>query len=344
MEKVLYVDDDLSNLKSFKAQFRREFNIDVAESASEAMKLVSENEYVIVLSDQRMPVKTGVDFFKDLKEKSPKAMRVLVTAYADIAAVIDAVNLGEVFRYLSKPWGENEMRATLKDAVDIYKLNEESELDTNYFLYKASHDIRGPLASVMGLVNLAIDDIDKQEEVGNYLTLMQDSLQRLDSTIGEILDVNAIGLREVLDKEIDFEVILANIFRGLAFLPGFNEVEFSTHIECDAPVFCDENILKSIIYNLVSNAVKFKSRNPLVQISIVSRGGKTDITVKDNGVGFLISETNVIFKPFKRLGNEKPGSGLGLYILKIGAEKIGASINCTSEVNVGTEFVVTLKE
>jgi signal transduction histidine kinase len=343
MEKILYVDDDVNNLKSFKAQFRREFDVDIAPSAAEAMTLLEQNEYLIVLSDQRMPVKTGVDFFKEIKDIYPKPMRMLVTAYADIAAVIDAVNLGAVFRYLSKPWNGEEMKKALLEAIEVYKLNAESEVDTNYFLYKASHDIRGPLASVMGLVNLAIDDIDKKEEVLNYLEFMQDSLLKLDDTVGEILDVNAIGLRETSKEEIDFEVLLSDIFSGLAYLPDFKTVEFKQSINIQAPIQSDRNILKSILYNLISNAVKFHSANPVVEIDVLSTDEEVVIKVKDNGVGFSAEETNVIFKPFKRLGSEKPGSGLGLYILKIGAEKIGAKISCQRDIGVGAEFVVRFK-
>ncbi len=340
MNKILYVDDDVNNLKSFRAQFRREFDIDVAESASEAMALLERNEYIVILSDQRMPVKTGVEFFKELKERYPKPMRVLVSAYADIAAVIAAVNLGEVFRYLSKPWDPKEMEETLNGAIEVYKLHKESEVDTNYFLYKASHDIRGPLASVMGLVNLAVDDVNKEKEVLSYLVLMKNSLVKLDDTISEILDVNAIGLKEVSTEEIDIDLLLSDIIDGLAYLTDFEDIEFKIAIDCQVPVISDNSIVKSIIYNLISNAIKFKSLKPEVVISVISNELETVIKIGDNGVGFSSEETNVIFKPFKRLGSEKPGSGLGLYIVKIGAEKIGANIHCQSKLGVGTEFTV----
>ena len=91
---VLYIDDEVDNLNSFKATFRRNFEIYTAESAIEGKKILEENNIEIVLSDQRMPEMTGVEFFASLIEEHNDCMRILVTGYSDIKAVVDAINLG----------------------------------------------------------------------------------------------------------------------------------------------------------------------------------------------------------------------------------------------------------
>lgn len=124
---ILYVDDEVNNLTAFKANFRRDFKIYTAESAEEAKKIVEEKNLHVIISDQRMPGKTGVEFFEDILVEYPEPIRILLTGYADIEAVIDAINRGEVYRYITKPWDENDLRVTIKNAFEIFTLREENK-------------------------------------------------------------------------------------------------------------------------------------------------------------------------------------------------------------------------
>lgn len=119
---VLYVDDELNNLLSFKAAFRRQFNILTAASATEAKRVLSGNPVEVIVSDQRMPQMTGIEFFASILEEYPDPIRILLTGYADIQAVIDAINLGQVFRYCTKPWTEEEIVRHLREAHQLYLL------------------------------------------------------------------------------------------------------------------------------------------------------------------------------------------------------------------------------
>lgn len=119
---VLYVDDELNNLLSFKAAFRRQFNILTADSAAEARRILKSTPVQIIVSDQRMPQMTGIEFFSSILEDFPDPVRILLTGYADIQAVIDAINLGQVFRYCTKPWNEEEIIRHLDEAFQLYEL------------------------------------------------------------------------------------------------------------------------------------------------------------------------------------------------------------------------------
>jgi response regulator RpfG family c-di-GMP phosphodiesterase len=119
---VLYVDDETNNLLSFKAAFRRQFNIFTADSATAARKILAENPIQVIVSDQRMPQTTGIEFFASILEQYPDPIRILLTGYADIQAVIDAINLGQVFRYVTKPWNEDEIAHHLQEAYQLYLL------------------------------------------------------------------------------------------------------------------------------------------------------------------------------------------------------------------------------
>jgi response regulator RpfG family c-di-GMP phosphodiesterase len=117
---VLYVDDEENNLFSFKATFRMKYEVLTAISAKDALTILSTKQVHVIISDQRMPEMTGVEFFEIILEKFPDPMRILLTGYADMSAVVDAVNKGKIFHYLDKPWNEEELDQTINRAYEKY--------------------------------------------------------------------------------------------------------------------------------------------------------------------------------------------------------------------------------
>lgn len=124
---ILYVDDEANNLVAFKANFRRDYNIFTTESVDEAFTFLRENKIQIVITDQRMPGKTGVEFLQDVIKEFPNPIRILLTGYSDIEVVIDSINKGQVFRYITKPFNELELKMTIDNAMEVYNLREENK-------------------------------------------------------------------------------------------------------------------------------------------------------------------------------------------------------------------------
>lgn len=120
---ILYVDDEVHNLNSFKAVFRRTFKVFTAESASAARKLLDENEIHLIITDQRMPATTGTEFLESIMKDHPNPVRILLTGYADINAVVDAINKGKVFKYIQKPWDEEQLKQTITEGLELYLFN-----------------------------------------------------------------------------------------------------------------------------------------------------------------------------------------------------------------------------
>ncbi|MES2478181.1 MAG: response regulator [Bacteroidota bacterium] len=118
---ILYVDDEENNLISFKATFRIKYKVHTAISGDEAMKILEKNNIEIIITDQRMPNMTGVEFLEKVLIKYPDTMRILLTGYTDMAAVVDAINKGKIFHYLTKPWDENELEMTINRAHEAFK-------------------------------------------------------------------------------------------------------------------------------------------------------------------------------------------------------------------------------
>ncbi len=119
---LLIIDDEIEITKSLFRQFRKEYNVFTASSAQDAMSVMENNNIQLVISDQRMPVMTGLDFFITIKEKYPDAIKIMLSGYSDIEAVIGAINEGQIYRYITKPWNPEELSKLLKDATQKYEL------------------------------------------------------------------------------------------------------------------------------------------------------------------------------------------------------------------------------
>jgi len=124
---ILYVDDEVHNLNAFKASFRRDFNVFTAESAKDAIAILSQQEINIIITDQRMPVMTGIEFLESIIPNYPDPMRILLTGYADINAVIDAINKGQVYLYITKPWLDEELKINIERAFEVYSLRRKNK-------------------------------------------------------------------------------------------------------------------------------------------------------------------------------------------------------------------------
>lgn len=125
---ILYVDDEENNLLSFKANFRFKYNVNICVSADDAMILLEKKPIEIIITDQRMPNITGIEFLEKVLLIYPDPIRILLTGYADMNAVIDAVNKGKIYHYLSKPWNEEELDTTIARAYEVYQKNLEAKI------------------------------------------------------------------------------------------------------------------------------------------------------------------------------------------------------------------------
>ena len=116
---VLFVDDEERILKSLKILFKSKYNVLTTTDGQEAIAMTKDNDIHVVVSDQRMPIMQGVDVLRAIKEVSPNTMRILLTGYSDLAAIVGSVNDGEIFRYINKPWDRDDLKLTIDKAAEI---------------------------------------------------------------------------------------------------------------------------------------------------------------------------------------------------------------------------------
>jgi two-component system sensor histidine kinase/response regulator len=350
--KILYVDDEENNLISFKASFRHEYTITTAISAAKAEELLENEDFHLIIADQRMPLVTGVQFFERIKEKYPDPLRILMTGYADINAAIDAINKAGVFQFLYKPWEPTLVENVVTQAYEIYRTRVElkqrnQELEKAYeeldkFVYSASHDLRAPLMSVLGITNLALMETDVSSQ-NEYLELIRQSVKKLDIFIISIIDYykNARGQAEI--SVVNFEELINDVKSSILFLPEYGNIEIETRINQELEYKSDLIKLRIIFNNLITNAVKFQDRSkPKSTLLITVDVNKTGLRVAfaDNGVGIREADLERIFKMFYRAEVENSGSGIGLYIVNEAVKKLGGEISVSSEFGKESIFEV----
>ena len=137
---VLYIDDEINNLNSFKASFRRDFEIYTAQSAREGRKILDTYEIGVIITDQRMPGMTGIEFLESILSVYPDTIRILLTGFSDMNAVMDAINRGQVYKYLVKPWQNDELKLYIQNALEIYHLRKENK-ELAHKLYLANKEL-----------------------------------------------------------------------------------------------------------------------------------------------------------------------------------------------------------
>ncbi|HUY91089.1 MAG TPA: response regulator [Pirellulales bacterium] len=147
---ILYVDDEADNLIVFQATFAEQFEVLVASSAQEALSILEQTPVAVVVSDQRMPQTTGVELFGILRQKHPHTQRILLTGYAEPKAMIDAINIGQVFYYASKPWDCPYLEQVLLKAVEIHDISV-SVAERSRLLAKENNELRAALAEACEL-------------------------------------------------------------------------------------------------------------------------------------------------------------------------------------------------
>lgn len=218
-----------------------------------------------------------------------------------------------------------------------------SELDR--FVYSVSHDLRAPLSSMLGVVELIETEVTS-EEMAVDINHLKSSIHRLDGFIKDILDYSRNTRTEVEPAEVNFSEKVNEVKQNLKYMSGNTygvDVEVSLQESCT--FYSDNMRLGIILNNIISNAIRYsdpKKNRQLVLVKAIINENKALITIEDNGIG--ISEENVpkMFEMFYRVSNKSEGSGLGLYIVKESVEKLQGKISVESNLGTGTKFTIEL--
>ena len=223
---------------------------------------------------------------------------------------------------------------------ELKKIN--AELDR--FVYSASHDLRAPLTSLLGLVNVTMLE-NNNPKLSNYLELMKGSVNKLDDLISDIIHFSRNARLDINPEPVHFENLAQETFDHLKYLPSAGSITTKVNIEPYKNFYSDPKRLRILFNNLVSNAFRYhdlSKETPYIKIQVSFDHEHAIVTVTDNGKGIHPDHVDNIFEMFFRATEDSQGSGLGLYIVKETIDKLQGSINVHSVVREGTTFTVKI--
>ncbi|MGK7391627.1 MAG: sensor histidine kinase [Candidatus Cyclobacteriaceae bacterium M2_1C_046] len=216
------------------------------------------------------------------------------------------------------------------------------ELDQ--FVYSVSHDLRAPLASVLGLINIASLE-NPPEYMKNYLEMIKGRINRLDMFIKDILDYSRNTRLEVTKERVDFQKLLNDIEEHVKLINEKQNLDIKFSIREEQPFYSDKTRIAMILNNLYVNAIKYQDvskTQPYLNINITVVAEKAEIEFKDNGIGIPKNQLEKIFNMFYRASTISQGSGLGLYITKEAVNKLNGQIEVESAPGEYTNFYIEL--
>ena len=378
---LLVVDDEPDLVQSVQDLLRFDYRVLGATRAVDGLKIVEREAVQIVMTDQRMPDMTGVEFLRRLRESHPDIVRLLFTAYSDLKAVTDAINKGSVYRYIPKPFDPEELQGVLKQACEHYDLLEErkkllaevqqanrqlkaANLELQQanelkkaFVRVASHEFRTPLTIVMGLADLGRQSGSTPPEARDLLTRIYAGSIRLNDRVDLMVKLlMANRFERPLDKAT---VDLATLVRASAAdVQAFVE-QRKQKLEVAADgglghIVVEEDKIRDSIVQLLVNAIKFTPDGGKIRLTARrTADGAAEIQVTDTGVGIEASALPRVFDPFftrfdvSRHASgvfefDRRGLGLGLSLVKAFVEMHGGRVQAESELKKGSTFRITL--
>lgn len=223
----------------------------------------------------------------------------------------------------------------LKEAIE--------ELET--FIYKSTHDMRSPIASILGLTNIADEQVKDLDEAKHFCKIVKQQTERLDNILLVLFETMKIRKGEKTIHLINFNELIDGVKNSLAFINGFNEITIEKNITSTQKFYSDKILLISIFQNLVDNAIKYRKQNnnnSFIKISVSDENDGVTIKVADNGIGIADNLQKDVYKMFFRATNQASGSGLGLYTINHTIKKLGGTIKLDSKYKVGTTFTIHL--
>ncbi len=243
--------------------------------------------------------------------------------------------------FLVRTWGvQTDITLRKKTEHDLMESNQ--ELDT--FFYKASHDLKGPLASILGIANLARLE-NKEPLIENYFKMIETSVKRLDRTLMDLIEI--ARTRKGVSKltRINVRALVEEILHSLSHTENYSKVNFEIHIDSAIEITADKVLMLSVFQNLIHNAINYCNRqSPWTRIHVRETGSGIELEVTDNGKGIADHVKHKVFEMFYRGHPDSSGSGLGLFIVKNALEKMKGSVRFESEPGKLTSFFAEIPD
>lgn len=348
MGRIIFAEDNPDMRAYILKLLAQQYEVEAYENGEEALQAIRSNLPDLILTDIMMPVMNGLELIKEvrLNKNTAEIPIVLLSARAGEESTIAGIDSG-ADDYLVKPFSAKELLARVKQHITMHRVRKETSRLKDKFLANVSHELRSPLSSIIGFVSLINAEragpisVEQKEYLG-YVLSSSNHLLRL---INELLDLAKIesGKMEFKSEIVDLKKVIEEVNGSLKSLI----IEKNLTIDV---IFTGENFtvmldplrLKQVLYNYISNAIKFTPLNGFITVSFKNYKNTLTIEVKDTGIGIKKENMSRLFLDFQQLNTDEslkaPGTGLGLALTKRIVEAQGGRVEVTSCFGKGSTF------
>lgn len=316
----------------------------------------------VILSDHSMHQFDSIEALRICHERKIAIPFLLVTGAVSDQFAVACMKLGADDYLLKSNLEElpgairhaiRRRRQVLNRRQQYYALRDQNKKlkklnrDLDLFVYGASHNLRAPLRSVLGLINISRCQLNENNvnALLQYFNLMEENISELDETLKLILEYSRSSRFDVEAEEIDFDKLITGIFEGLNYINGPEAVRKFTTVHAGPAFHCNKLGLNLILLNLASNAIKYydpSKEKPFIKVEVFPAADHVTIVFEDNGIGILQELQHRVFEMFYRATEKAEGTGLGLYIVNETLNKLGGTVTLVSTYGIGTTFTIVI--
>jgi signal transduction histidine kinase len=351
---ILYVDDEMENLIVFQATFEEYFNVVTATSGAETLELLAERSFPVVIADQRMPKMSGGELFEIMRAKHPHTKRIMLTGYADPKAMLSAINQGQVFYFIRKPWEEEVVFSTLIRAIEAYDMSISNMMLQDRLVAADRCALLGrsaaQLAHEMGnqlcmlpLLELIEEEYSDQEDLVQMAGFARTTYERLVQIINEVKAFVRFEREEMVTSGLALSEAVHELVEFLRYERSLPMERLTIQVRGESWVKANRVKLQQVLINLLKNA-EFAIRgrdDGHITLVLSSEGAEAVIVVVDNGCGMTSEVAQRIWEPFFTTKGDE-GTGLGLDVAKSIIEAHGGTIDCETQPGEGAKFTIRL--
>lgn len=349
---IVCIDDETHNNEAVERLLRKKYQVYSTITPNEGLELIKKHQPAVIISDQRMPQMTGVELLEKSIALSPNSIRLLLTGYTDIESVIAAINEGQIYRYLTKPWEPQDLIITIDKAYETYQLRQElrkqneqlKSLDKlkNDFMILVTHELRTPLTAITSFTELLAEEL-KADDAKTYLGHVQKNTSRLNKLIEDILLITKINAATKKNSN-DYAPlpIRAELQKILQKTPNTNGVKIEITGSESTAVVHKEYFLQTAS-RAIENMCRHGAQGSQGTVNVNVEATGVTLELKNPMAGSVHIKPEDFFASFSRnekIMNHSKGTGLGLTIIYTMVTNMGGTVDLKTDNDV---FDLTLR-
>lgn len=334
------------------------FHARVVDTKEEYIEALHHYNADVILSDHSIPQFNSTEALAILKQSGTEIPFIIVTGNVSEEFAVNCIKQGvddyilksnlerlpsAISNVLQQKENERAYRSTLQELEETNKKLVKYNQELEQFIFQVTHVLRAPLSSMLDLLQMKSREMEADDPMQAYFSMMADSIQKLDKTLVELQQHPHYSKVQLNIEPLNLSTLIEDHIERLKFMPGAESIMKELCVERGEVLYTDRYHLSVIVNNLLSNAIKYydaRKENPFIKISAAVTAEKVRVEFEDNGIGIGDEYLSKIFNMFFRATGKNEGAGLGLHIVKESVDKLAGNISVTSTLDKGTTFTI----